>query len=242
MEKTVYIDERFRGPPRSGNGGYVTGLVARLAGGHRAVYLRAPAPLDVPLRFESSSDSARLTHDGKVIAEAVKSDSSALPEVPAPPSLEQARAAGRHAACSHPTCYCCGDKVAPTEGLHVQTGQVSELPPGFVAGVWKVDAAAIGGDGCLQAEHIWSAIDCPGSYAWLAKDGINGGLTAMMQAEVLESPRVGDECIILAWPLDQLSDRRRTSGVALFDRDGRLLARAIQLWVRPNRLEGPTPQ
>lgn len=234
MTDTVVIEERFRGPPNSGNGGYVAGLVAKFAGGHRAVYMRAPAPLAIPLELEDKIEPVRLTYDGKTIAEAVKSDQASLPEVPPPPTLEEARIAGQEAACSHPICYCCGNQVSSAVGLRVHTGQLTGAPDGWVAGVWNVDAEAIGTDGSAAEEHVWAAIDCPGSYAWLAKDGVNGGLTAMMQAEVFELPRAGDECIVFAWPISQMSERRRLSGTALFDSGGKLMARASQLWVRPS--------
>ena len=48
MTSSVRIDPRFRGPPASGNGGYVTGLLARELGGFGcSVTLKAPPPLDV---------------------------------------------------------------------------------------------------------------------------------------------------------------------------------------------------
>ena len=44
---TVRIERRFRGPPTTGNGGYVAGLVAAALGGTDCtVTLKAPPPLD----------------------------------------------------------------------------------------------------------------------------------------------------------------------------------------------------
>lgn len=234
MRRTVIVAGRFRGPPRSGNGGYVAGLAARHAPGHRAVYMRAPAPLNTPLELDLLQEPARLLQEGKVIAEAVASDARALPEFPSPPPLETARRAGREVLSAHPTCFCCGDRVTAGEGLRVYTGPLEGGQEGQVAGVWNVHSDHAGADGLAPEEFVWAAIDCPGSYAWHARDGIHGGLTAMMQAEIVERPRVGEECIVLAWPIEQQSERRRTSGVALFGADGRLMARAIQLWVRPS--------
>ena len=45
----VHIAHRFRGPPASGNGGYVVGLLAEWIDGPAEVTLLAPPPLDVPL-------------------------------------------------------------------------------------------------------------------------------------------------------------------------------------------------
>ena len=43
---SVIIDKRYRGPPNSGNGGYVCGRLARHIPGGAEVTLRAPPPLD----------------------------------------------------------------------------------------------------------------------------------------------------------------------------------------------------
>ena len=46
-DQLIRIDRRFRGPPDSGNGGYVAGLLAKALGGSGVeVTLRAPPPLD----------------------------------------------------------------------------------------------------------------------------------------------------------------------------------------------------
>ena len=54
------ISERFRGPPRSGNGGYVCGRMARHLQGTVSVRLKAPPPLNTELRLESGDTEARL--------------------------------------------------------------------------------------------------------------------------------------------------------------------------------------
>ena len=41
--ETITIARRFRGPPNSGNGGYVCGMLARHIAGAAEVMLRAPA-------------------------------------------------------------------------------------------------------------------------------------------------------------------------------------------------------
>jgi hypothetical protein len=44
--QTITIARRFRGPPNSGNGGYVCGMLARYITGAAEVTLRAPPPLE----------------------------------------------------------------------------------------------------------------------------------------------------------------------------------------------------
>lgn len=231
----IEIEQRFRGPPHSGNGGYVAGLLARLAGGHRAVLMRAPVPLDTPMRLDTDAEPARLMLADTLVAEARSADRAALPETPAPPTLDQARAAGADFTSFHPICVCCGDALTRDQGLGIRTGQLEGAPPGTLAGVWRVDPAFVGPDGLAPEEIVWAAIDCPGYYAWVALEGRHGALTGTMQAEVIDRPRVGDECIVMAWPWEHLSERRRTSGVALFAADGRLLARGYQVWVTTSR-------
>jgi hypothetical protein len=234
----ITIPARFRGPPQSGNGGYVAGLLARLAGGHRAVAMRAPAPLDTDLTFDGSGETARLTHGDTLIAEAAPADVADLPVPPAPPTLEQARAASEGYQSFHPICVCCTDRLPPEEGLRVRAGQVEVAPAGTVAAVWDVHPAFCDADGRAPEEIVWAAMDCPGFYAWVAHDGRHGALTGRMQAEVLERPRAGEACIVLAWPLERVSERRRTAGVALFGADGRLMARGVQTWIAVARREG----
>ena len=224
----ITIPARFRGPPHSGNGGYVAGLLAKAAGGGRAVAMRAPAPLDVALRL----DSERLWQGETLIAEALVADSSALPGWPVPPTLDAARAASVDYRSFHPICVCCADQLAPEQGLRVCAGPLAGASAGTVAAVWEVDTAFCDEDGSVPEEIVWAAIDCPGFYAWVAVDGRHGALTGTMQAEVVERPRAGDECIVLAWPLERVSERRFTSAVALFGADGRPMARGVQTWIR----------
>ena len=44
MPETVRIENQFRGPPDSGNGGYVCGLLAEHIDGCAQVRLQAPPP------------------------------------------------------------------------------------------------------------------------------------------------------------------------------------------------------
>jgi hypothetical protein len=58
--ETMTIPRRFRGPPNSGNGGYVCGMLARHIAGAAEVTLRAPPPLETELSVvEAGATSAR---------------------------------------------------------------------------------------------------------------------------------------------------------------------------------------
>ena len=66
QSETVTIPGRFNGPANSGNGGYVCGLLAAHMDGASEVSLRAPPPLEVPLRLTRETGLAQL-HDGQML-------------------------------------------------------------------------------------------------------------------------------------------------------------------------------
>ena len=68
---TILIEQRFRGPERSGNGGYSAGAVAAALGlplGPAEVTLRLPPLLDIPLPVFRSGDGLEVTHSGDLVA------------------------------------------------------------------------------------------------------------------------------------------------------------------------------
>jgi hypothetical protein len=212
------IDARFNGPPGSGNGGYTCGVVAALLGGGPAeVTLRLPPPLDRELAW----DGARLLDGDEVVAEGAREELAVEP----PPRVwyEDAERASRRypgfEAHAFPTCFVCGPDrddglrifAAPVEGTDV------------VAAPWIPDA--------VSSELVWAALDCPGAIAvgWDAR-----GVTVLgrMAAEVVELPRVGERCVVVARPLGE-DGRKLFAATALYGDDGRLLGRARQTWIVP---------
>jgi hypothetical protein len=83
---------------------------------------------------------------------------------------------------------------------------------------------------------IWAALDCPGYFAWVEREGRHGALLGTMTGEVLRRPRAGEETVVLAWPIAR-EGRKETAGVALYSASGELLARAHQIWI----VMGPRP-
>ena len=72
MADTFMVEKRFCGPPESGNGGYVCGLLARYVIGDAEVTLRRPPPLERPLTIDRTSDGGAVARDGTdIVAEAV---------------------------------------------------------------------------------------------------------------------------------------------------------------------------
>lgn len=231
----IVIAQQFCGPPNSGNGGYVCGCLAKDLEGPVTAVLRARVPLDVNLDLRKEDGVTQLTDaEGGLIGQGRPADAALLPTPPEAPSMRAARAAGErfvgHEQRVHPICFTCGPERRDGDGLRVFPGQIEGAPAGHVACIWTPDMAFADAEGLLTAEVIWAALDCPGFFAWFAKEGRHGALLGTMTGEVLRRPRAGHEYIVMAWPLER-EGRKETAGVALFTMNGELLARGHQVWV-----------
>ena len=228
MGETAIIGARFNGPPHSGNGGYVCGLVAGLIGGPARVMLKSPPPLETPLNVERSGDAVRLTHDGVVIAEG----SAAPPPDVAPPasvSLAAAEAAtGYDAPDEHyfPSCFVCGPDRAEGDGLRIFAGSVDGAD--MVASLWRPDDSLAAPDGLVAGEHVWAALDCPSCFAFRRPDlrVLLGSLTAVVHRR----PTPRETYVVVAWP-ERSEGRKHFSAAALLDAEGEVMARAQALWI-----------
>jgi hypothetical protein len=192
-------------------------------------------PLDVHLDLRLEDGVMQLTDaEGGLVGKGGAADRSLLPTPPEAPSMRAARAAGRrylgHDHRIHPTCFTCGPERHEGDGLRVFPGQIEGAPAGHVACIWTPDLAFSDAMGLVPTEVIWAALDCPGFFAWVVKEGRHGALLGTMTGEVLRRPRAGYECIIMAWPLER-DGRKETAGVALFAMNGEVLARAHQVWI-----------
>ena len=80
------IPAQYRGPPGTGNGGYVAGRAALLLGdGPGEATLRRPVPLDTPLRVTREPGRVAMLDDaGTLVIEARSLEALEL-EVPPPP-------------------------------------------------------------------------------------------------------------------------------------------------------------
>src|SRR5690242_7380491 len=78
---SVVIDKRFCGPPNSGNGGYVCGLLAAHLDADAEVTLLAPPPLDERLDIVTGDQGVELWKDETILARA-RSVRFEVPDVP----------------------------------------------------------------------------------------------------------------------------------------------------------------
>ncbi len=234
MSEQVTISRRFRGPPESGHGGYVCGLVAGFISGAAEVTLRRPPPLDRPLEVQRLERSGVVLRDGEtVIAEGAPA--TVEMEIPQPVSFSEAEVA------SHsyfgferpfsPTCFGCGPQRVEGDGLRIFAGWVRRRD--VVAAPWTPDASLADANGTVRPEFVWAALDCPGAWTPFAvPTDVRPSLLGRLAAELLGPIQAGDRCVVIAWPLGR-EGRKLYSGTALFSDEGELRAVASATWIRP---------
>jgi PAS domain-containing protein len=89
---SITIGKRFRGPPNSGNGGYVCGLLAGHIDGRSAeITLRAPPPLARPLNIVPGAHGAMDLRDGDRILATGRSAQIEVSEIPTASSAAMRR-------------------------------------------------------------------------------------------------------------------------------------------------------
>lgn len=228
--ETFKIDSRFRGPPRSGNGGYTCGRIAKHLQGAVTVRLKAAPPLETELRLESTESDARLFHDTTLVGEGKRSQLDLRAE-PCPPYE-----AAEHAAESFvgfrfhrlPGCFVCGPERTRGDGLRIFPGSVGGTST--YAAPWTPDPSLGDESDYVRPELLWSALDCTGAFALMPMPDdvliVLGELTASITGRV----KVGDPCVVLGWPLGT-DGRKRMAGTAVYAPGGSLVALARAVWI-----------
>ncbi len=227
MPGPLVVPRRFNGPPTSGNGGYVCGLVATQIDGLAEVTLRSPPPLDTEMEVVATADGIEVRTDRTLVATARRVHPWE-PSCHEPPSLEAARAARAHyrghVTHEFPTCFTCGP--ARDDGLRIYPGAVGG---GVVASAWFADRSLPSSNRALSTAIVWAALDCPGAWASarLEEGPIVLGRMAVM---ILEPVAPGKEYVSFGWTLRD-EGRKTFAATALSDDSGRVLAVAKQTWI-----------
>jgi|TARA_B110000977_G_C11075559_1_gene491041 hypothetical protein len=247
MNTSIIIESKFRGPPDSGNGGYISGAFARHLvspddGVNDAVQvtLRAPTPLDEPLQVITIDEKHLDVKNGDLLIAQVERAELSM-NVPKPPEYDVAAAAvngspslkpGLNSVVPgglgfHPICFCCGADVDATEGLRIFAAPVQ----GFdgVAAAWQPDPCFADEDGFLPSEIIWAALDCPGQFAFM-KEGIRTGLLGRMTAEMLLPVAAAERIVIIGWCI-AVEGKKHFAGTAMFNQQGECCAMSKQVWI-----------
>jgi hypothetical protein len=228
---TVSIAARFCGPPGSGNGGYVAGLLGAFSAEPLEVRLRAPVPLAVPLTIAAREAGAlELRDEDRLIATAAPAPldlevPAAVPETAAIAAAADWRGAREHVS---PGCFVCGP--GRSDGLGLRPGPLVHEGLQCVATPWRPDATLAGTCGRVRPEFLWAALDCPGYFAVVpdSRTMLVGSFTGRVDDVV----SVGERCVVAGWSLGG-KGRTYRAGTALYGEDGRCVARAVALWIEP---------
>ena len=230
--ETIEISSRFNGPRESGNGGYTSGVLANRLEGAVEVNLRSPVPLELPLDLAPGDDgSLSLRHGETAIAEARSLPDFEL-DLPQPVTIEQARAAATRYRGSGDTlfgtCFVCGP--AREDSFEVFAGQVERrdvVATPWIPPEWTADAA-----GNTQSEFVWAALDCPTYFACHLEGELTLSMLVRQRAEMRGPVRVGEEHVVMAWPI-AIDGRKRLAGAAVLAADGKVRAAGEVLLIEP---------
>lgn len=231
----VTIGRQFNGPPNSGNGGWVSGLIAAEAAAHGAAHpittrLATPPPLDVPLVWENVDGVTHLmTHGGALVGSAQPGSFSH--DVPPPPSAGEVSAGLEHypGFKHHPfnTCFTCGTARGEGDGLRLFTGPIDPSDSTRTAGPWHAHEAFAEADGTIGVPVSWAALDCPGG--WAADFTVQPMVLGTMTAQVFSAPVASREYRATGQLIER-SGRKFTTATALYDGED-LIGRAEQVWI-----------
>jgi hypothetical protein len=224
------IAERFCGPPKSGNGGYVCGLMGKGLRGPVAARLKAPPPLGRSLRLERDEGGNRL-FDGETLIGEARTASLDL-QAPAPPSFDAAREASPayigfkyHA---FPRCFVCGPQRAPGDGLRLFPGRRSDDTP--CAAPWIPDASLADAAGTVRDEFLWAALDCTGGFGVLPVPEGRAIVLGELCASIIGAVSAGEPCVALGWSIG-VDGRKRHAASVIYGEDGRPVGLARAVWI-----------
>jgi hypothetical protein len=241
--QTMTIARRFRGPPNSGNGGYVCGMLARHIPGAAEVALRAPPPLETELDVvEVEAGRWELRQGTTTIAtgRSIKLDTNRLERATYDEAVEAEKLTpvepDQHLL---PMCFVCGPDRVPGDGLRLFAGPLARRDDVVFAVPWIPDLSLAAADGLVAPEFVWSALDCPTGYV-CQFDRETRGFTGVpillgtLSARIEGRPRPGERCVVTSWQTG--SEGRRLIGeAALFGEEENLLAVGRAIWITVDR-------
>lgn len=237
MDRELVIGARFRGPARSGNGGYSSGALATLApAGWRAVSVRlaAPPPLDTAMTVSEDDDLLVASLAGAEILRATPADANLTPVTPVDAATARAAEPSYSGLTSHPfpTCFSCGTGREPGDGLRIFPGPLGD---GRAAATWTPHPSVAADwheyrDATREAGHAvtWAALDCAGG--WAADVGNRPMVLGTITARIDSLPVVGVEHVVVG-EVRGAAGRRRMTATSLYDDTGRLVATAEHVWI-----------
>jgi hypothetical protein len=243
VDDTIIIEPRFNGPRLSGNGGYVSGVMAGRftehvardsmgGGGTVEVTLRAPVPIARPLKLVRDGE-ALLLRDGDTLICEARAGSVAQLMPPPPPRdwddvMNRGEQGGSPEGSAYGTCLVCGRGRAVGDGLRVLGTPGPQ--PGHSLCCYLPHANHADAEGRIRPEFVWGALDCPGATAVQDVEEKRPVLTGRMTAKLFVPPHVGERCAVVGWKIGE-DGRKLYSGTALYTEGGRLCALAACTWI-----------
>ena len=238
MSDTLTIERRFRGPARSGNGGYTAGsLASRVPGAHATVEvtLRRPPPLETAMVVQHASTTTLL--DGETLvadARTVADQLLAVDEVAADVAAEAMASYAGLRSHPFPACFACGTDRADGDGLQIFPGPVPDVID-TVASLW-VPHASLAESGDVVDHGLervgvgttWAALDCVGGWS----EDLEGRpmVLGRMTARVDALPVVGEPHVVVG-ARRGVDGRKAFTASTLYDSDGRVVATAQHVWI-----------
>ena len=233
----ITIDAKYNGPPDSGNGGYVSGLLAEALGlSQFEVFLKAPPPIDTPMMLTAHNQHYELKHGDRLIATISQFDVDL--QVPFFPTNEQAIKSAnyypgfeRHV---FPRCFVCGPDRDTCDGLRLYTGR--QPNSNYVAAPFETFNELFDHQGKMYTRFISAALDCPGAYAITQIDHECALVLGNFQVSIEEEIAKSDQLIVVGWYLGT-EGRKNYSGTAIIDDRGHIKAKARAVWIEidPNK-------
>jgi hypothetical protein len=242
---SIVIEQRFCGPPRSANGGYVCGLLAAHIEGDAEITLLAPPPLGERLEIAAGERGVELRKAEATLAIG-RGARIEVPDIPIVDFRDAQDAVRRspYDANRHPlpTCFVCGPARPEGDGLRIIPRPLPPRPDcriGTLAAPWVPRSDLASEDGTIAGEFIWAALDCPTGFAGVGAQhlGMTGAETILlgrMGARIEKRPCPDDRCVIVAWPTGR-DGRKLFANSALLSSDGKLLAVAQATWLLVDR-------
>jgi len=232
------IASQFNGPPTFGQGGYVSGSVAKVFAPDKTVMvsLRLPTPLDKTLSLIAGDGHMDLMDDDKLLVRASTVpdlDHLTPPPCPDTKTVKKAEAnyRGHWDEALFGSCFVCGVDRHDEDGLHVFTGSTDSTrkdQPGLVASHFSARARHCDDEGSLKPVFVWSVLDCAGYFSTIKTGEV--ALLAQFTCQIVGTLKQGELGTIIGWPI-HTNGRKHLVGTALYSSDGELVAKTEGLWV-----------
>ena len=234
----IIIAPGFNGPRLSGNGGYVSGVLAdrytKEFGGDGTVEitLRAPIPIAKELQVVREGEALMLRDGDTLVCEARAGSVDHLVPPPAPIDWSEVMRRGEVGGSPEDTdfhwCIVCGRGRGVGDGLRVLG--TAGPQPGYSLSCYLPHANHADPAGRIRPEFVWGTLDCPGAFAVQDPDDMRLAMTGRMTAKVIEPPKVGERCAVVGWRIGA-EGRKLYSGTALYTEQGRLCAVGTCTWI-----------